>query len=156
MVSATTFALADAMASAFSIPSADSRIGMIQVGRAMPSRVLISHDRAIHFRHLLGALNFRNQNQIRAFANHFRQIFEAERQLVDAHHALAFAEIHRPQRVSHQNAGRVFLVAMHRIFEVENYRIRLMERGVDEVFRLRTGQIKTRTTQATLRGRGGQ
>ena len=45
-----------------------------------------------HFSDLLGAFYFRNQNQVRLLGDDLFQIFETERQLIDADHALAIAE----------------------------------------------------------------
>ena len=97
-----------------------------------------------------GSLDFRNQNQIRTLAHHFRQIFESQRQLVDPHHALARSEIDSTQSISHQDASRIFLSAMHRIFQIENHRIGRMQRGVDVVFRLGSRQVEPRPAQTVL------
>jgi len=59
----------------------------------------------------------------------------------------------RPQGISHQNAGGIFFAAMHGIFQVENDGVGRMQGGVDVVLRLRAGQIEARAPQPVF-GRG--
>ena len=93
MVSATIAHWRSAIANAFSIPIADSRIGISQIGRVMPYSALISAMLPADFDDLLRIFGLGKQNQVRSFGNDLFQILEAERKLVDAHHALAAPKI---------------------------------------------------------------
>ncbi len=110
-----------------------------------------SLDHAIGFRHLFGKLGLGKQHQVRRFGNNLRQIFKAHGQLVDAHHALALAEIHRAQRVADQNARGIFFRVMHGILEIENDGVGPVQRGVDEVLGLGAGKVQTRAAQTISR-----
>ena len=50
-----------------------------------------------------------NQDEVGRLRHDLFQIGEAERQLVDAHHALGGTEVHGAKRVADQQAGGVFL-----------------------------------------------
>ena len=107
-------------------------------------------DHSIHFRHLLRLLNLRHQNQVRILAYDCRQIFESKRQLVDANHAFACAEVDRPQGVSNQDASRILFIPVHRIFQIEDHGIGNVQRGIDKILGLRARQIKPRAAQPFL------
>ncbi len=98
-----------------------------------------------------GSSDFGQQHQVRRFGNNLRQVFEAQGQLVDAHHALAFAEIHGAQRVADKNARGIFFRVMDGIFKIENDGVRPVQRRVDEVLGLGAGKIQTRAAQAIAR-----
>ena len=156
MVMAAMRSDAVAMANAFSMPSADSRIGISQMGRvtrrSLRDRINSSHN----VRHLRSGFDFRNQNEIGRLRNNLFQVGQSERKLIDSHHALGRAEIHGPQRIANQQPRRIFLGIVHRIFQVENDRVRPMQSGVDEVLGLVAGKIEPRAPQTIARRRRRQ
>ena len=109
--------------------------------------------RAVCFDDLLRVLDLRNQDQVRRLGNDLVEIFQTERQLVDAHHAFALQKVDRAQRIAHQEAGSVFLAGMHRIFQVEDDRVGTVQRGVDEVLGLAARKVEPRAPQAITRRR---
>ena len=82
------------------------------------------------------------------FGDDFIEIFESERQLVDAHHALARNE-NRRRGVHCAPAGaRHLFHGMDRVFEVQDDGVRSVQRSVDEVLGFAAGYIETRAAQA--------
>ena len=57
------------MAKAFSMPSADSRIGISQIGRLTDCRLAIDFDSSHNVRYLLRRLHLRNQDQVGRLRN---------------------------------------------------------------------------------------
>ena len=145
-----------AMANAFSMPSADSRIGISQIGRVTPDCFAIRVIASLDFAHLRRRLDLRNQDEVGRLGNDFFQIGQSQRQLIDAHHALGRAEIHRAQRIAHQQARRIFLGVVDRVFEIEDDRVGPVQSRVDEVLGLVARQIKPRAAQAVARRSRGQ
>jgi hypothetical protein len=110
-------------------------------------------DHAIHFPHLLRLLDLRNQIRSGLSPTTSARSSSPSGNWLMRTMRSHDPEIDRPQSVSHQDAGGIFLGAMHGIFQIENHGIRRMQRGVDVVLRLRTRQIQTRATQPVLRVR---
>ena len=137
-----------AMAKAFSMPSADSRIGISQIGRVMPARFAIELMAPTTSDTCCRSLDLGNEDQVGRLRNDLLQVCQAQRQLIDADHALGCAEIHRPQRIAHQQPRHIFLGVVHRIFEVENDCVRRVQSGVDEVLGLVARQVEPRAAQA--------
>ena len=153
---ATMRSLALAMANAFSIPSADSRIGISQIGRSSLQRARDLGDSLFHRQHLLRVLDLGDEHQVGRFRDDLFQILVAERELVDAHHALGGAEIHRAQGVADQNAGRVLLRGMDRVFEVEDDGVGRVQSGVDEILGFAAGKVEPRAAQSVASRRRRQ
>ena len=80
-----------------------------------------------------------------------RQVGEAERQLVDAHHALRGAEVEHAQRVSDDEARGILLRVLHRVLEVEDDGVGPVQSCVQHELRLAAGQIQTGAAQALTR-----
>src|SRR4051812_23149 len=97
---------------------------------------------------LVWSLGFWDQNEVRRFRHDLVQVFQSQRKLIDAHHALAVEEIDCSQRVSYQQASGILFAGMYGIFEVENDGVRSVQCGVDKILRLASGNIKTRSSDA--------
>ena len=100
-----------------------------------------------------GRLDLGNQNQVGRFGDDLLQIFEPQRKLVDAHHALALQKVDGAQRVAHQQSRRILLVGVDGVFEIENDGIRSVQRGIDEILGLAAGNVKPRPPHAIARRR---
>ncbi len=127
-------------------------MGISHIGRTGSGVALNCGDPGIHFAYLLCVLDLRNQDEVRMLRYDLFQIAAPKRKRIDSHHAFAMAEINRPQRVANQQARRIFLCVVHRVFEIENDAVGLMQAGIDEVLRLVAGQVKTRAPQAIASG----
>ena len=101
-------------------------------------------------------LDLGDEDDVGRFRNDFGEVFEAERQLVDAHHALAGAKAHSTQSIANESAGRIFLRRMDRILKVENDGVGPMEASVDCVLGLGAGKIEARAAQAIFGRRCGR
>ena len=113
-------------------------------------------DSRFHRQHLLRVLDLGDEHQVGRFRDDLFQILVAERELVDAHHALSGAEIHRAQGIAHQDAGRVLFRGMDRVFEVEDDGVGCVQSGVDEIFWLAAGKVEPRAAQAVASRRRRQ
>ena len=142
MVSAATRGVDDAIWKAFSIPRADSRIGINQMGRSMPCRVLSSPIMRSTSDTCPASSTLGMRIRSGASGMIWPGALQPHWQLIDAYHALARAEMDGAQRVAHQNPGRIFFSAMDGIFQIKNDCIGAMERGVDEILGLASRQTK--------------
>jgi hypothetical protein len=73
--------------------------------------------------------------------------------LIDANHPLACAEPDGAKGVADKNAGSVFLGGVHGVLEVEDDGVRLVQTGIDKVFRFCARQIEAGTTETIAGGR---
>src|SRR5215472_11127671 len=88
-----------------------------------------------------------DQDEVRAFGDNLGEIFEAKRQLVDAHDALASAEVNGAKGISHQDAGGIFLGVVNRVLEIKDDGIGRVQRGIDEVLGFGAGKVEARAAQ---------
>ena len=157
MVRATTRSEAVAMAKAFSIPRADSRIGISQIGRVTFAALLRSTRCASTTSDTCWGVSTLGM-RIRSgdCGIDLFKIGKAERQLVDAYHALGRTEIDRAKSVAHQQSRSIFLGRVNGILQIEDDRVGRVQSGIDEVFGLVSGKVQTRASQAVARRRSGQ
>ena len=101
-------------------------------------------DHTIDISYLLGRLNLGNQYEVRRFRNYFGQILQPQRQLVDANHAFASAEIDSAQGVAYKDSRGIFFGVVNRIFQIKNDCVRPMQCGVNEILRFSSGEIEPR------------
>ncbi len=105
-----------------------------------------------HGGHLLGAFRLGEKNEVGRFRDDRLEILEAQRKLIDPHHALGALEIDTPQRVPHQQPCRVLFGWMDGILEIEDHGIRPMDAGVDHELGLVAGQVEPRAPQPVSGG----
>src|SRR6266576_1013507 len=113
-------------------------------------------DHVVDLGDLAGVLDLGNQDQVGGLRNNLGQVFEAKRKLVNAHHALAGAEIDGAQRIANEDASGIFFGVVHRIFQVEDDRVGTVQRGVDRVLGFGAREIQTRAAQTVFGRRIGQ
>ena len=83
------------------------------------------------------------------------QVLEPERELVDPHHPLGAAEVDRAERVAHEEPRGVLLGGVHRVLEVEDDAVGLVQAGVDHELGLVAREVEPRAAAAGPRRRGG-
>ncbi len=97
--------------------------------------------------HLLRRLDLGQQHELHAVRHDPVEVGESVRALVDAHHPLGAVEIDHAQRVAHQHPGRVLLGRRHRVLEIENHSVGLVQTGVDHELGLVARQVEPRAAQ---------
>ncbi len=100
-----------------------------------------------HHQHLVGPLGLRQEDEVGSLGHHRLQILQAQRKLVDPHHALGADEVDAAQSVPHQQAGRVLLGRVDGVLQIEDHAVRPVNAGVDHELGLATGQVETRAPQ---------
>jgi len=83
------------------------------------------------------------------------QVLEAALALVDAHHALGAVEIDRAQGVADHDPGGVLLGRRHRVLQVQDHAVGVVQAGVGEELGLVAGQVQAAAAHALARGAVG-
>jgi len=120
-----------------------------------PRITVDSSQRLVHLTNLVGLFDLGDQDQLGFLGRDRLEVRQPHRQLVDSHHPLDAAEVHRAQGVADEQARGLFLVGVNRVFEVEDHRVGPVESGVDEVLGLVSGQVEPRATHPVPRRRIG-
>ena len=80
------------------------------------------------------------------------QILEAGGNLIDTNHFFGTVKVEASQGIAHQKAGFMFFIKSHRIFQVEDEAVGVMQPGVDHQAGRIARQIKPRETVAVFGG----
>ena len=102
---------------------------------------------------MLRAFHLWNKNQVRLLGNDLFQIFETERQLIDADHPLAIGEAHAPQGIAHEDSRSELFRGVNRVFEIKDDSVRFVQCRIDEILWLSARKVKAGTSQAIARRR---